>query len=403
MQKQSVATIADQPKDSVQHCWHIITCEYPPQPGGVSDYTCQVASGLANLGDQVHVWCPGTSGTEIQAKNIFVHRELGSLSLSDLRRLSRLLNQFSSPRRVLVQWVPHGYGYRSMNLPFCLWLWNHSRRYGDSVQIMMHEPFLAFHARALRQNAAALVHRIMTIILLRVAVKVWMSIPAWESRWRPYAFGKTIPFQWLPIPSSILPVDNPSGVEAIRRRYAPDNRSIIGHFGTYGSPVNSVLQPILALLRTDPASQTVLLMGIGSVEFRDALIRKEPGFRKLIEATGELNAEDLSCHVGACDLMIQPYPDGLSSRRTTLMVGLCHGKPVISTVGALSEPFWNYTDAVALVPQGDSERFIKVLQQLRADGTERVRMGLAARKLYGERFDMCRTIATLREAVVAQS
>ena len=99
--------------------------------------------------------------------------------------------------------------------------------------------------------------------------------------------------------------------------------------------------------------------------------------------------------------MMQPYPDGISSRRTSMMVSLCHGKPIISTVGHLSEPLWKDTGAVALAPAGDSARFIEVLQELRADAKERVRMGLAARALYRERFDMCRTIATLREARAA--
>ena len=38
--------------------WHIVTSEYPPDVGGVSDYTRQVAEGLARMGDEVHVWCP---------------------------------------------------------------------------------------------------------------------------------------------------------------------------------------------------------------------------------------------------------------------------------------------------------------------------------------------------------
>ena len=38
--------------------WHILTCEYPPQSGGVSDYTYLVAKGLAELNDQVHVGAP---------------------------------------------------------------------------------------------------------------------------------------------------------------------------------------------------------------------------------------------------------------------------------------------------------------------------------------------------------
>src|SRR5262249_40199976 len=42
--------------------WHLITGAYPPQPGGVSDYTHLVASGLAEAGDMVHVWCPPAAG-----------------------------------------------------------------------------------------------------------------------------------------------------------------------------------------------------------------------------------------------------------------------------------------------------------------------------------------------------
>ena len=43
--------------------WHIITGEYPPNPGGVADYTQLVALGLAAHGDSVHVWAPrGSNG-----------------------------------------------------------------------------------------------------------------------------------------------------------------------------------------------------------------------------------------------------------------------------------------------------------------------------------------------------
>ena len=39
--------------------WHLVTSEYPPDIGGVSDYTAQLARALAGAGDEVHVWCPG--------------------------------------------------------------------------------------------------------------------------------------------------------------------------------------------------------------------------------------------------------------------------------------------------------------------------------------------------------
>src|SRR5919112_1432913 len=95
--------------------WHIITSEYPPASGGVSDYTRLVAAGLAASGDQVHVWCPPGEGAGVETPGVSVHGVLGGMSPSDLRRVGRELDGFKGPRRLLVQWVPHGYGYRAMN------------------------------------------------------------------------------------------------------------------------------------------------------------------------------------------------------------------------------------------------------------------------------------------------
>ena len=147
--------------------WHIITGEYPPVIGGVSDYCQLVAEGLAASGDDVHVWCPPLP--EMPASNgVTVHPTLGRISRRDLRAVDRLLDRFPPPRRLLVQWVPHGFGYRSMNVGFCLWLRQRARR-GDRVEIMVHEPYLAFGGGALRWTAAASVHRLMTVILARAA------------------------------------------------------------------------------------------------------------------------------------------------------------------------------------------------------------------------------------------
>src|SRR5690242_6687524 len=104
--------------------WHLVTSEYPPQLGGVSDYTSAVAAGLAAQGDEVHVWCPSCQHGPPQAEGVVVHRELGAMTPADLRRVGKQLDQFPGPRRILVQWVPHGYGYKSMNVAFCWWLWN---------------------------------------------------------------------------------------------------------------------------------------------------------------------------------------------------------------------------------------------------------------------------------------
>ena len=42
--------------------WHVITGEYPPQRGGIGDYTELLAAGLAAEGHAVSVWCPECEG-----------------------------------------------------------------------------------------------------------------------------------------------------------------------------------------------------------------------------------------------------------------------------------------------------------------------------------------------------
>jgi len=376
--------------------WHMITSEYPPQTGGVSDYTALVAAGLANAGDEVHVWCPQCAPARPAGDQITIHPELGKFSPADLKSVGKQLDSFPAPRHLFVQWVPHGYGYRSMNLAFCAWLWNRAIRHGDRVELMVHEPFLPFGRQSLRQNAAALVHRLMTVILLRAARRVWVSIPGWEPCLRPYAMGRSLMFRWLPIFSNIPVAADHDRTQAIRRQYAEEGQVLIGHFGTFGTSISSMLEGIILALAKDPEGQVVLLAGHGSEQFRDQLIRKQPGLASFVRATGKLPADAISQHLAACDILIQPYPDGVSSRRTSFMAGLAHGKPMVTTLGELTEPLWREQIAVALAAPDDTQGFVEKVRRLIRDPGERLRAGRLASQLYQERFDISRTVAALR-------
>lgn len=381
---------------ALRHAWHLITSEYPPQHGGVSDYTQAVAAGLADQGDEVHVWCPALTTAEPVETGVTVHRQFTGFSPVDLQLVGRQLDGFPAPRRILVQWVPHGYGYHSMNVPFCWWLWNRARVHGDQIELMVHEPYLSFRLGSVRQSGAATVHRLMASILLRAAHRVWISIPGWEPLLRPYAFGRKLPFQWLPIPSNVPIAADANEVQMVRRRYAKDGQVLIGHFGTFGSLITELLEPILSALARQQADQVVLLIGQRSQQFRDELLRKDDRMTGFLQATGRLTSDQLSHHLSACDLLIQPYPDGASTRRTSLMAGLSHGKPIVTTRGHLTEPFWSRTDAAVLVPAGNAPAFVECVTRLREDATQRKTMGCAARKLYQKRFDICHTISALR-------
>jgi glycosyltransferase involved in cell wall biosynthesis len=373
---------------------HLVTPEYPPTIGGVGDYTRQVARGLADAGDDVHVWCPG--GEEDRSeRTVTVHRTLGGFGRADLQRTDAALRAFPAPRRILVQWVPHGYGRRAMNVPFCLWLGRRAAA-GDRVELMVHEPYLEF-AGSWRQAMAAAVHRVMTIVLLRAAAQVWMSIPAWQPRLKPYAFGRRVPFVWLPIPSAL---DQPqqNAIAAARARRGAEHACLIGHVGTYGSLIATLLDAFLPELLRSTGDARLLLIGAESDAYASGFLSKHPEFRERVVATGPVDAVDISTSIAACDVLIQPYPDGVSARRTTAMAGLSLGVPVVTTSGHLTEPFWEESRVVRLAPVGDWRTFNSHVSTLLSTPDERRRLSSDARRYYDEHFDLRHTISALRAA-----
>ena len=376
--------------------WHLITGEFPPQPGGVSDYSYLLAKSLAAEGDEVHVWRPPTPLGDVNCPGVSVHWELGAAGAEDLKSMDRALTRFPGPRQILVQWVPHAYGFRSMNVGFCLWLWRRARR-GDRVDLMVHEPFLSFGEGSWRQDAAAVVHRFMTIILLRAANRVWVSIPFWERRLRKYSLGRKVPFAWLPIPSSIPVIHDLAGVRALRSRYTPGGELIIGHFGTYGPSMAPALDAIFSRLGAAGFAHQILLLGAGGDGYRERLEREQPSIAARVHATGALSPDDVSRHLSACDLLVQPYIDGVSGRRSSFMAGLSHGRPMVTTTGPATEAIWGQSGAVAMVAFGDWRACVETVERLCADEQERTRLGDAARKLYQERFDLAHVVARLRQ------
>lgn len=377
--------------------WHIITSEYPPDIGGVSDYTRQIAEGLARMGDEVHVWCPRAGDTS-PVRGLCVHPELGAIRPRDLRNLDKRLEPFPAPRRLLVQWVPHGFGYHSMNVWFCLWLAQRARR-GDAIELMVHEPYLEFRRGPVRHALMACVHRLMTMVLLGAARKVWMSIPAWERLLRPYALGRKVPMQWLPVPGCVAD-GSAASAAAVRLKYVADGRHLLGHFGSYGVAVTSMLLDRLPPIMDGVFTPSLLLLGAGSEQFRATLIDRYPSWSARIHAAGYLPTSELSAHIAACDLFLQPYPDGITSRRTSAMACLSRGRPVVTTGGHLTEPLWAASRAVEIADVGDSAGFAMLAVRLLAHDHARAELGARGQRVYAERFSVTQIVNVLRAAAV---
>jgi glycosyltransferase involved in cell wall biosynthesis len=95
-------------------------------------------------------------------------------------------------------------------------------------------------------------------------------------------------------------------------------------------------------------------------------------------------------------LLLQPYQDGVSSRRTSLMAGLALGRPIVTTFGVLTESVWQEEGLVVGVPPGDPRALADALATLADDADARQRLGERARAGYQAHFSLERTITTLR-------
>jgi glycosyltransferase involved in cell wall biosynthesis len=253
-----------------------------------------------------------------------------------------------------------------MNVAFCRWL--SSRK--EEIDLMVHEPGLGFGEGGLTHNAVAAVHRLMAAILLKSATRVWVSTSAWEARLRPYAFGRPVPFEWLPVPSNIPVV--PAGAD---RNYA------VGYFGQYDRSSIATLMKIL-----DATPESILLMGRGA--------ERVPMHARTIVA-GEMDPWRFSRAISSCQVMCHIYPDGVSGRRGTVMASLSHGRPVVTVEGRFTEPLWRESGALKLSPAGDAAGLTANISALLRDHDERSRMSRAAMELYQRHFSVDCTIARL--------
>lgn len=370
---------------------HLITPEYPPRHGGVADHTRQIATELSFRGDRVHVWGPAGSVSEAGSA-VVVHPDLGHFRRADLRRADELLDAFPSPRRLVVQWVPHGYGRRAMNLPFCLWLWRRSVA-GDAIDLIVHEPFVTF-SRSAGQYVVAAVQRAMTLLLMSAARRVFVTTRAWLPLLEPYRSRQARAIEWLPVPSSLQPVEL-SAVADVRRRYAPAGECLIGHFGTHGPLVTSLLADAIPLIADAHPGARFVLIGAGGDTFRSAIVEQHRGLAGRVTATGALPSSALPAHIAACDVLLQPYPDGVTSRRTTAMAGLFSRVPVVTTQGKLTERFWQEEQPVRLADVDDVPGLVRHIVQLLGDPAERQRQAAAGYAFYDRWFDVRHTVAAL--------
>ena len=348
-----------------------------------------VAESLALANDSVHVWAPQYDRHHASHGRVELHRVPGHFGPVSLSIITRAIK--ARPGAVLLQYVPHAFGFKAMNLPFCLWL-NFIRQF--SLVVMFHEvAFPRSREQPFRHNLLASMNRFMARLVCRSATKIMVSSQRWEKLLR--QLGTAVPISWVPVPSTIPVTPDVTASMTLRQKYASSKGLLIGHFANYCDYSVAHLSRIAPSLLREHTELAFLLLGAKSDDLRRHLLTTNPDLSGRVHATGALTARDLSSALGACDLMVQPYPDGVSTRRSSTSVLLAHGCAVVTTEGISTEKLWSDSSAVSMVPVNNDDGLRRQISEMISSRATRERYQRAAQSLYNRRFALRHTIAAL--------
>ena len=332
----------------------LISGEFPPMPGGVGDFTRILAEHMLKQGHKVHVL--SRAGSALASLPVDRVGGWGVRCLLEIRRWARrcgldLVNlQFQTAAfdmSPFIHFLPDAIG-----LPLVTTF--HDLRH----------PYLFPKAGPLRDW--------MVIRLARRSRGVIATNREDEDRLRSAAAC-----QMIPIGSSI----KRSKLSALERAHyrrslaADDNCLLLGHFG-FVRPIKGVdyLIEALSSLRSGGSDVRLVFIGArsnavdGGADSRyllelDERIRRL-GLEDVVQSTGFLPDDEVSAWFSAVDLIVLPYTDGASFRRSSLIAALHQGCAIITTEPATAEPAFAHGKNLWLARPRSAESIENAILQL---------------------------------------
>ena len=290
---------------------------------GIGDYTVRLSSALA---PSAHVRILSAGAEAAPVEGVEVRRAFTSGSLTGLKGLVETIAA-DPPDWLLLQYNPFSWGHWGFN-PLLPEVLQRVKRSHPNLRlaVMVHEPFVP--ARTWQFAIMTLWQRWQLWRLGHVADVVFFSIEAWAKRFSAW-FDQT-PVYHLPIGSNI-PVEGEGRGEA-RRRLGVEDRFVLGLFGSASTQegLPYVRSAFEAVVEQDPAA-VLLYVGPDGRKVEESL----EGLP--VRNLGKLPAPDVSSAFRAMDMYVAPFPDGVSTRRGTVMAALAHGVPVASLSGPLTD------------------------------------------------------------------
>ncbi len=361
----------------------LISGEYPPDQGGVGDFTRELGQALAALGHETHVLTSASPTTHHATRNtVTVHRSIHGWGWKCWKQLLALAGELGLD--VLdVQYQAAAYGMRpAINfVP--------GREDRPPVTVTFHDlkvPYLFPKAGPLRWWAVRLLARRADGVVV-------------TNREDYLRLEEEIPprhLSLIPIGSNIPPLPSPDydrAAERARWGVGPDD-FLLGYFGFLNESKGGeeLVQALAVLVARDVPAHLLIIGGrVGSsdptnrayAERVENLIA-ELGLVDRVHWTGYTYPAKISAGLLAADVCVLPYRDGVSFRRGTLHACLTHGRAVVTTQPTVPLAEVRDGENMLLAAPRDPEGLADAVGRLAADPALRARLETEAAALAAE-------------------
>lgn len=375
----------------------LLSAEYPPQPGGVGDYTRCLALSLSKRGHTLSVITGSadtartTEETDAQPGVVVLHRTVSSWGWRCWRDISSTLTLLH-PDVLHIQYQTGAY---EMHPAINLLPWRlraHSPR--PLLAVTFHdllEPYLFPKAGKLRhwitQRLAHDTDRVVVTNNEDAAAVQAVATP-----------------HLIPIGSNIAVAPPPDyHREAWRARLGVSPSTfLIAYFGllSHAKGVDLLLDALTHLVgeerssseQASPSPFALLLIG-GSASathdraYADALRARleQSSTHNHTIITGHVDEPTVSAHLLASDCVALPFRGGASFRSGSLLAALAHGAAVVTTPPTFSAPppapRLVHGENAWLAARGESTALAEALRALANNGSLRAQLGQGARAL----------------------
>ncbi|MFN8423889.1 MAG: glycosyltransferase family 4 protein [Anaerolineae bacterium] len=314
----------------------LVTGEYPPDEGGVADYTCCLAEALASHGAVVDILttrrAPAARHDLPRAGSVAVHRVVPQWRWPVFMQLRQAVRSLA-PDIVHIQYQTAAFGMHPAINAAPRWL----RRFTPAkTAVTYHDlnvPYLFPKAGRVRRWVNLLPARHSHLTIATNAAD-FAALEAWGRAWE---------LALVPIGSNIVDAP-PDGYDrgAFRRANGlRDGSAALIYFGFLNaSKGGRDLVDVLAALRAEGRDAALIMLGgrTGASDPTNAayLARFEAdvaqrGLADAVRWTGHVAPAEVSAWLHAADVAVLPYADGASYRRGSLLAALTHGVPIVTT------------------------------------------------------------------------